>query len=63
MFALISLTNARMTREERKRIKEEADRADLVIKFGDFDTVDSIIQKHKTFLLFFGANWCPNTQK
>jgi hypothetical protein len=62
-FLLLANSHARMTPEQKRIINEKAEEADKAIHFGNFETIDAEIQKHKTFLIFFGANWCSNTQK
>jgi thiol-disulfide isomerase/thioredoxin len=52
-----------MTREEKLLLKERADEADKSIHFLPAASIDQQLMQHKTFILFFGANWCSNTQR
>ena len=62
-FLFPLLVQSRMSIEERQRLKDEADEADHSIKFVKFDEIAPTIAEAKVALIFFGANWCVNTQR
>jgi hypothetical protein len=52
-----------LTPKEKELLKANSIAADKRIRFVDFEAVQSEIKRHKTYLIFFGANWCSNTQR
>jgi thiol-disulfide isomerase/thioredoxin len=62
-FLLVPTAHGRLTREEKMQLKQRADEADKLIHFLPAASIDQELNQHKTFILFFGANWCSNTQR
>ncbi|KNC98084.1 uncharacterized protein SPPG_06495 [Spizellomyces punctatus DAOM BR117] len=55
-------TFGKMTAEQKRIQKELADKADKEIMFLDHNVLDTVIQ-NEAWLVFYGANWCPYTQR
>lgn len=49
--------------EEKAARKAAADLADKSIIFSELETLQQELKTSKTMIVFFGANWCGNTQK
>ncbi|KAJ3319736.1 Protein disulfide-isomerase A3 [Boothiomyces sp. JEL0866] len=52
-----------MTHEQKVKLRKESDEIDKHLDFLKFDEIAPKIKSTKTLLIFFGANWCHNTQK
>ncbi|KAJ3256765.1 hypothetical protein HK103_005138 [Boothiomyces macroporosus] len=52
-----------MTHEQKVKLRKESDEVDKHLDFLKFDEIADKIKTTKTLLIFFGANWCHNTQK
>jgi hypothetical protein len=63
LIFLSLMANAKLSQEERLKIKEAAALADKSIRFLPFSKVNPTIKSEKIVLIFFGALWCINTQK
>ncbi|KAI8892756.1 hypothetical protein BC833DRAFT_610751 [Globomyces pollinis-pini] len=54
---------ARLSHEEKIRLRRASELADKSIQFKEFHEIKSAIEDATTALVFFGANWCHNTHR
>ncbi|KAJ3268714.1 hypothetical protein HDV01_002345 [Terramyces sp. JEL0728] len=52
-----------MTHEQKVQLRKESDAIDKSLDFLKFNEIAPKIKSAKTLIIFFGANWCHNTQK
>jgi thioredoxin-like negative regulator of GroEL len=54
---------ARMSPEERAKLRSNAEAADKQLRFLEIKDVEKTIKETPALILMFGANWCVNTQR
>ncbi|KAJ3049281.1 hypothetical protein HK097_009706 [Rhizophlyctis rosea] len=63
ILVTLHAVSAKLTSEQKEKLKEGMREADKFIRFDDVKSLDSVTKHKGLTLLFFGATWCQYTQK